>query len=50
MLLSYLAKNKEYLATYTMNLDSDVFTTKARSWIFLILKKNYLYSKSLTSK
>lgn len=50
MLLAYLVKNKEDLATYTMCLDTDVFTSKAREWIFLILKKNYLYSKSLTSK
>lgn len=50
MLLSYLAKNKQDLATYSMSIESDVFTTQARAWIFLILKKNYLYSKSLTSK
>lgn len=50
MLLANFVKKIDVLNLYCLKTDSDIFTTKQRSWIFLTIKKNYIQTRNLTSK
>ena len=50
MLLANFVKKIDVLNLYCLKIDSDIFTTKERSWIYLTIKKNFLQTRNLTSK
>lgn len=50
MLLANFVKKLDVLNLYCLKIDSDIFTTKQRTWIYLTIKKNFLQTRKLTSK